>query len=647
MPKERPMNPTWVETQELLTATFERPAGDRERFVREHFVDPALRDTIAALVTPFVGAGLAAATPDGQPDLPSGSHVGPYIVLHRLGRGGMGEVFLGRDPRLDRSVALKCLLTSRGCSEELRVSVIREARAAARIAHAHVAAVYDVVEHDGRTFIVMEYVEGESLAALLRREPLSSDRVVALGRQIAAALAAAHRGGIVHRDLKPANIQVTPDGSIKILDFGIAKALARLATGPPQTILSTITSAAELQPGTPAYMSPEQLLGRPIDERSDLFSLAIVLFEMATGRRPVQSLDPLEILLADVRTLPRADSFGRLIPQALADVIAKGLAADPRDRFQSALEMEAALEAVHHELFPAPVRDHPRSRVDELSWPRRIGWAAAALVLIPGTLWFLGRINSAAFNATLGRSGAFAWEPAWAYVVWGSRSLVAPCVYAALATIALWAIRFVLRLIALSAPIARRLDGLMGRLRAVARRLTLEDPIVSAQGLAMLGVVALAVVAWRFNGLIRAWGANISTAQPGQLWPLGAENESEKVLYRVVLTVLFVAFGAGLVRVLQLRARLGTRGGIGPVAALVAIVASLLLLNEVPYRILWKSAALRVDYRGSRCYAIGEDPGRWLLYCPDGSPPRNRVVDRIDPDVRTTGVTESIFTPLE
>src|SRR5436309_5597329 len=201
------MNPNWVETQQLLTATFAQPPGDREQFVREHCVDPVLRDTIAALVKPLATLD-APAIGESPPDLPSGSRVGPYVILHRLGRGGMGEVFLGRDPRLDRSVALKCLLTSRGGTEDLRARVVREARAAARITHTNVAAVYDVVEHEGRAFIVMEYVEGESLAVLLKRGSLTPARVIAIGRQIAAALAAAHGGGIVHRDLKPANIQV-------------------------------------------------------------------------------------------------------------------------------------------------------------------------------------------------------------------------------------------------------------------------------------------------------------------------------------------------------------------------------------------------------------------------------------------------------
>jgi len=274
------MNQTsWVHAQELITAILEQSPDDRERFVRQHCSDPALCETLTMLLKTRGGPGDGLAMPGG-PDVAVGSRVGPYIILSRLGVGGMGQVFLGRDPRLDRQVALKCLLSSGEGSEDLRDRIIREARAAARLTHSHVAAVHDVVEHEGRAFIVMEYVEGESLAAVLKREALSADRVIAIGRQLAAALAAAHAGGVIHRDLKPANIQVTPDGSVKILDFGIALALGTLATTTSAADFGVAREPRGFQAGTPAYMSPEQLLGRTVDERSDLFSLSVILFEM-------------------------------------------------------------------------------------------------------------------------------------------------------------------------------------------------------------------------------------------------------------------------------------------------------------------------------------------------------------------------------
>src|SRR6185503_14980827 len=168
--------------------------------------------------------------------------------------------------------------------------------------------------------------------------------------------------------------------------------------------------------------------------------------------------------------------------------------------------------------------------------------------------------------------------------------------------------------------------------------------LVLAQGLAAIGVAALGLITWRFRALILAWASTISTAEPQRLWPLGPGNEDEKVLYRAILTVLFLAFTAGVLRVIHLRRRFGTRGGTAGLAAVAAIAAVFLLLNEVPYRILFKSQAMRVAHNGTRCYVIGEDPQRWLLYCPDIEPYRNRTVSRGDPAVQQSGQMENIFT---
>src|SRR5437667_1497020 len=163
---------------------------------------------------------------DELADVQPGRRFGPYVIVDRLGRGGMGQVFLSSDTRLRRKVALKCLIASRVSADARRARILREARAAAGISHRNVATIHDVIEHDGRAFIVMEYVEGESLAARLKRERLPIDAVIAIGRQLVAALAAAHASGVIHRDLKPANIQLLPDGTVKVLHFGVAKAMA-------------------------------------------------------------------------------------------------------------------------------------------------------------------------------------------------------------------------------------------------------------------------------------------------------------------------------------------------------------------------------------------------------------------------------------
>ena len=277
-----------------------------------------------------------------------GTSVGPYQILEKLGAGGMGEVFLGYDPRLERRVALKCLRATVLAREEAHGRVRREARAVARLTHPHIAGVYDVLEQDGRSFIVMEYVEGVSLSTHMAHGPLPVAEVRSIGRQLASALGAAHAQGVIHRDLKPANIQVMRDGSIKVLDFGVAR-----LTAPASTIVDTtmvehaVESSLDGNPGTPLYMAPEQLAGHPADERSDIYSAGVILFQMATGRRPYLDATAVRLALAiNADPAPAASSINPLASQELSDVIAKALKRHPDDRYQHAREFEAALAAM-------------------------------------------------------------------------------------------------------------------------------------------------------------------------------------------------------------------------------------------------------------------------------------------------------------
>src|SRR4051812_48465743 len=195
---------SWGEIEALILAAAQRPPGERAD-VAARCADDRLRTTIGSLMTMTHTSDASLPGLESAVPLHASERVGPYVVVHRLGRGGMGEVFLARDSRLDRLVALKYLLPSDQTAHEVQDRIVREARLAARISHPNVATVHDVVDHGGRTFIVMEYVEGESLATVLRREALAESRVVQIARQLAAALTAAHAVGIIHRDLKPAN----------------------------------------------------------------------------------------------------------------------------------------------------------------------------------------------------------------------------------------------------------------------------------------------------------------------------------------------------------------------------------------------------------------------------------------------------------
>jgi len=310
-----------------------------------------------------------------------GTSVGPYQVLEKLGSGGMGEVFLCHDTRLHRKVALKCLTS--GEPDEAQAGILREARAVARLTHPHIAGVYDVLEHEGRAFIVMEYVEGESLRSRLQRNVLSADETIKIGRQLASALAAAHRHGVIHRDLKPSNVQLTPDGTVKVLDFGIAKMMPRLELSEDPTTTNLPSHARSDTPGTPAYMAPEQLVGGFVDVRSDIYSLGVMLFEMATGRRPYAETNAAALAVAmSTSPPPPPDAIDPRVPRRLSSVIVKALQREPFNRYQTADELGAALD----ELIEPTTRE-----VVEVAQhrPRRV-WTlvvlAAALAIVVVTV---------------------------------------------------------------------------------------------------------------------------------------------------------------------------------------------------------------------------------------------------------------------
>jgi tetratricopeptide (TPR) repeat protein/TolB-like protein/predicted Ser/Thr protein kinase len=313
-----------------------------------------------------------------------GTRVGPYEVLEKLGSGGMGEVFLCHDSRLHRKVALKCLTSDEPA--DAQASILREARAVARLTHPHIASVYDVLEQDGRAFIVMEYVEGESLRSRLQRAVLSPDETIAIGRQLASALAAAHRHGVIHRDLKPSNVQLMPDGTVKVLDFGVAKVMPRLDVTDEPTTTNLPSHARSDTAGTPAYMAPEQLVGGFVGVRSDIYSLGVVLFEMATGRRPYAENNAAALAVAmSTSPPPPPDAIDPRVPRRLSSVIVKALQREAFNRYQTADELGAALdelvEPTTREATPVVM---PVAR-------RRTTWAvaiaAAVLVVVAAALW--------------------------------------------------------------------------------------------------------------------------------------------------------------------------------------------------------------------------------------------------------------------
>ena len=280
--------------------------------------------------------------------LTTGTRLGPYEVLSPLGSGGMGEVYRARDTRLNRTVALKVLAQAVAADAGLRARFEREARAIAALSHSHICTIHDVGEHEGTPFLVMELLDGQTLAARLEKGPLPLDQALTIGREIAEALDRAHRQGIVHRDLKPANVMLTKAGA-KLLDFGLAK-LTRaaapvalsMAAGPGAT---TIDTARGTILGTVLYMAPEQVEGKDADARSDIWALGAVLYEMVTGVRPFTGDSPASVISAILKDTPAAPSTrAPLVPPTLEHVIDLCLAKDPEQRWQSAGDLARELE---------------------------------------------------------------------------------------------------------------------------------------------------------------------------------------------------------------------------------------------------------------------------------------------------------------
>ncbi|HSP15629.1 MAG TPA: protein kinase [Thermoanaerobaculia bacterium] len=309
-----------------------------------------------------------------------------FQVTRILGKGGMGTVYLARDERLGRSVAIKLLNTDEGLSEETRIRFLRESRTAASIRQQNVATIYEVGETGGQPFIVMEYCEGETLAQRLRRRPLEAGEFLNIARQIAAGLAAAHEAGVIHRDIKTANIIIEPNGLVKILDFGLAKLLQREMGREKPSFASTSGQFF----GTLHFLSPEQARGGAADERSDLFSVGVVLYQMASGQLPFNGDGPLLVLekIRDAEPEPFVP-LDSAFPTAAARIISKLLQKSPADRYQNARELLHDLEAID---MPGRLSSqHTRSMLGR-TVHRRAGLRAtiaAAALLVVGTVAYL------------------------------------------------------------------------------------------------------------------------------------------------------------------------------------------------------------------------------------------------------------------
>ena len=310
----------WPTIERLYHEALARPAEDRSAFLGSACAgDDPLRREVESLLAHDGDASFlstpAAALGDGR-TLHIGQTLGSYVVSARLGQGGMGEVYQARDTTLGRDVAIKVLPALFASDPDRLARFTREARMLAALNHPHIGAIYGVEESDGIRALVLELVEGPTLADRLAKGPLSITEALPIAKQIAEALEAAHEKGIVHRDLKPANIKITPAGVVKVLDFGLAKAAAGGGSAPDLSQSPTVTVGGTRDGmilGTAAYMSPEQARGLAIDKRTDVWAFGCVMFAMLTGKGAFDGDDVARVIASVMKTSRTGVSFRRRV----------------------------------------------------------------------------------------------------------------------------------------------------------------------------------------------------------------------------------------------------------------------------------------------------------------------------------------------
>jgi len=338
--------------------------------------------------------------------LDAGTQLGRYEIRAPLGAGGMGEVYLAEDTQLGRRVAIKLLPPETISDEHARKRLVREARAAATLDHPHICSIYEVGEADGRSFIAMQYVEGETLDLRMKRKPLDLSESLPIAAQVADALSEAHAHGIIHRDIKPQNIIVTPRGQAKVMDFGLARAMATTAGIDTEANTQTLLTSPGMIVGTVPYMSPEQVKGEQLDARSDIFSFGVMLYEMLSGRPPFAgesaAATASAILTHEPAPLARYCSDA---PEELQRIVRKCLEKDREQRYQSARELSIDLSHLRKgsdrraSVPSEKTTPKPRSKV------RRYALAASALLILAtagvASYWLLTRNKAISSVAVL------------------------------------------------------------------------------------------------------------------------------------------------------------------------------------------------------------------------------------------------------
>jgi hypothetical protein len=540
----------------------------------------------------------------------------------------MGQVFLAQDVRLGRHAAVKILAGKWLTSRVARQRLMREARSAAALRHPNIATVYDVFEDGHHLLLVMEYVEGRALRDVLGEGRVSPNYALRLIVSIADAIGYAHDRGIVHCDLKPANVQLTPEGTATVLDFG----LARAAFGSDDEVSASDQGRII---GTPGYMAPERILCGTMAPSGDVYSLGVMLFELLAGRHPFDDRGPARVLSILAGVAPAVSALTPGLPAGIDEIVNRALASDPAQRYQSAHELSRDLRTLlQTDAQPLP------------AWwtsPRGI---AALVVSTLVALTLAGFATSTFYNSPLGRTDGFEQESPLGWPLWGIRSLVAPFGFMVLFALAFQIARVAGQLVWSAGPVRRLFDPLLVRWSALHAALRSAGARRLAAVLLLTQLVAGGLLFWRFRRIFAGLDSFVTQRSAAQLEIFSPAHLGERNDFFFLLFVYAALFGYGWYKLTGWSR--SERGAGGLIAAGIAITAMCLFFGQVlPYRTMTKSRAERVTYQSRVCYLVGQRRDDGMLFCPHGAPTWKHVVRLDDPALKRGGRYESIFTAFD
>ena len=555
-----------------------------------------------------------AAAPDAAPSA-SPDTWGKYRLTNKVGEGSYGSVYRAWDSELERDVAIK-ILHRRVGDTRLRELLLQEGRALAKIQHNNVVRVLGIEAHGDRVGLCMEFVRGKTLADVVRGQGrLSAAEAVLIGEDLCRALSAVHRAGFIHRDVKAKNVMRDDTGRIVLMDFGTGRSAGALNKND--------------RAGTPLYMAPEVIEEGQQSVRSDVYSLGVLLYYLVSGEYPVNARTIDELREAHARREHRWLSEVRPdLPIGFMQVVEKAIALDPDERYTNASELLAALSGL---------------RVGAQPWVWRLAKPFIAAAVFVGGMALLGAMSAVVFNIVLQRSD-FADETVWDYLVWGRRTSFPAFLILLVAMLAVTLLLVVRRMAVAAVSPIRKLDALLRRrFLSLVHQLRLDEANVLASGGLLLSAAVLTAAWWYFSPLLYAMLLPISTATREDLRLLSPAYVTLHNYYRGVFTIVTIVSVAVWYPVWALwRKGQSVHWGIVAGGAVVASVA--LGCLHFPHRLLYFNSGFdAVRWNDMRCYVIGQRADDRLLFCPDASIPRNRMVKAADPALVPLDVRESIF----